>query len=197
MNFAKIDEKQLISQILKGNIKLFEEIIHRYQRLAISIIIRFVSNQFDRDEICQEVFIKVYQNLASFKFNSKFSTWIGRITYNHCINYTNKTSKFSNFDSIDDLNYKDSTFEFVDNTSKAINDDYEIEETTRLINNYVDKLPEIYQTILNLFHVQEMSYKEISDILNLPEGTVKSYLFRSRKLLKEKLLSSHKEEELI
>ena len=71
------------------------------------------------------------------------------------------------------------------------------EEVLFLINKNIKQLPELYQTIISLYHLQEMSYAEISEILELPEGTVKSYLFRSRKLLKEKLLSSYKEEELI
>ena len=86
-------ELELVRLILKGNIKIFEEIINKYQRLVLSIAVRFTNNQYDREEVCQEIFIKVYQNLSGFNFNSKLSTWIGKIAYNHCINYVNKNSK--------------------------------------------------------------------------------------------------------
>ena len=193
-------EQGLIQDILNGNIKLFEEVINKYQRLVLSIAIRFTNNHYDREEVCQEIFIKVYQNLSRFNFNSKLSTWIGKIAYNHCINYVNKNSKFSTTDSIDGLyengNFGSNKTQF-ENINSTISTDFEKKEIYTLVSNIINLLPEIYQTILNLFHIQEMSYKEISEILTLPEGTIKSYLFRSRKLLKEKLLSSYKEEELI
>ncbi len=193
-------ELELVRLILKGNIKIFEEIINKYQRLVLSIAVRFTNNQYDREEVCQEIFIKVYQNLSGFNFNSKLSTWIGKIAYNHCINYVTKNSKYSTTDSIDGLNengnLRSNKSQF-ENINSTINNDFEEKEIYILVKNNINRLPELYQTILNLFHIQEMSYKEISEILTLPEGTVKSYLFRSRKLLKEKLLSSYKEEELI
>ncbi len=193
-------ELELVRLILKGNIKIFEEIINKYQRLVLSIAVRFTNNQYDREEVCQEIFIKVYQNLSGFNFNSKLSTWIGKIAYNHCINYVNKNSKYSTTDSIDGLyengNFGSNKSQF-ENINSTINTDFEEKEIYILVRNNINRLPELYQTIINLFHLQEMSYKEISEILTLPEGTVKSYLFRSRKLLKEKLLSSYKEEELI
>ena len=193
-------ELELVRLILKGNIKIFEEIINKYQRLVLSIAVRFTNNQYDREEVCQEIFIKVYQNLSGFNFNSKLSTWIGKIAYNHCINYVNKNSKYSTTDSIDGLyengNLGSNKSQF-ENINSTINTDFEEKEIYILVRNNINRLPKLYQTIINLFHLQEMSYKEISEILTLPEGTVKSYLFRSRKLLKEKLLSSYKEEELI
>ena len=193
-------ELELVRLILNGNIKIFEEIINKYQRLVLSIAVRFTNNQYDREEVCQEIFIKVYQNLSGFNFNSKLSTWIGKIAYNHCINYVNKNSKYSTTDSIDGLNengnLRSNKSQF-ENINSTINTDFEEKEIYILVRNNINRLPELYQTIINLFHLQEMSYKEISEILTLPEGTVKSYLFRSRKLLKEKLLSSYKEEELI
>ena len=193
-------EQELIRQILKGNIKLFEEIITRFQKLVYSIAMRFSKNHFDREDVCQEIFIKVYQNLHSFKFNSKLSTWIGKIAHNHCVNYVNKNLKYSTIDSIDGLNENssiDSNNSRLKNINSTINTDFEEKEIYNLVSNNINRLPELYKTILNLFHTQEMSYGEISEILDLPAGTVKSYLFRARKLLKEKLLSSYKVEEFV
>jgi len=200
MDSSLLKEKELIKLILRGNVKLFEEIIKQYQRLVLSIVIQFVNDKFDREDVCQEIFIKVYQNLAGFNFNSKLSTWIGKITYNHCINYVNKNSRFLTMQSIDEIKKNDTDYyieDFFCDSYNTISEDYESKEIHKLLKNYIGKLPKLYQTILNLYHIQEMSYKEISEILSLPEGTVKSYLFRSRKKLKEKLLSSYKEEEFV
>jgi len=193
----QLNEQQLIRQILNGNVKLFEEIIHQYQKLVVSIAMRFTNSQYDREEVCQEIFIKVYQNLDSFKFNSKLSTWIGKIAYNHCVNYVKKNSKYFStdlFDEIDEIATVDNSF---DNLHITLENNFENDQIYSLINKKISQLPKLNQTIVNLFHMQEMSYLEISEMLDLPQGTVKSYLFRSRKLLKEKLLSSYKEEELI
>ena len=191
------NEQKLVRNILKGNIKLFEELIHQYQKLVVSIVMRFTNNQYDMEEVSQEIFIKIYQNLSSFQFKSKLSTWIGKIAYNHCVNYVKKNSKYMStdlVDEIDNLPQIENSTEFFNTT---IENNFEEKEIHLLINNNINRLPKLYQTILNLFHMQEMSYTEISKILDLPEGTVKSYLFRSRKLLKEKLLSSYKVEEFI
>lgn len=193
-------EHKLIKKILKGNVKAFEEIILNYQRLVSSITFRLLGNEFDREEVCQEVFIKVYQNLSGFNFKSKLSTWIGKITYNHCLNYIQKQKKYQDKDVIDLHNENaeylyshDHTF-INDNTPEIL---AEKKDNSLLIQNYMNKLPTIYNTILTLFHINEFSYDEISEIMELPQGTVKSYLFRARRLLKEKLLSSLKEEEFV
>jgi len=194
---AQNKEQKLVQDILKGNIKLFEELIHQYQKLVISIAMRFTNNQYDREEVSQEIFIKIYQNLSGFQFQSKLSTWIGKIAYNHCVNYIKKNTKNINKeldDEIDNLTTMKNSNEYLNTT---IETNFEEKEIHSLINININRLPKLYQTILNLFHMQEMSYNEISEILELPEGTVKSYLFRARKLLKEKLLSSYEVEELI
>ena len=191
-----IDDKDLIIRILIGHKKSFEELINRYQKLVVSIVMRFTNNQYDREEVSQEIFIKVYQNLSHFRFQSKLSTWIGKVAYNHCLNYVKKNSKYAETDLIEEAE----EFKDLDRSYQKLDlfeNEIEKKEIHSLVIEQLNQLPKLYQTILNLFHMQEMSYAEISEILSLPEGTVKSYLFRSRKLLKEKLLSSYKEEEFI
>lgn len=190
-------QRLLVQEILKGNAKLFEEIILQYQKLVISIVIHFTNNQYYLEEVCQEIFIKVFQSLSQFQFKSKLSTWIGKIAYNHCINFLKKNSKYSNTNLIEEVDDNRFSGDVFDNQIVSVEKVFESNEIFSLINSKINQLPEIYQTILNLFHIQEMSYSEISEILELPEGTVKSYLFRSRKLLKQKLLSSYKEEEFV
>jgi len=190
-------ERKIITDILKGKVDSFEELIHHYQKLVFSIVMRFTHNNYDREEVCQEIFIKIYQNLSGFQFKSKLSTWICKIAYNHCVNYIKKNAKYVNSDLIDNIETNENFDSSVNYISTSIENNIEENEVISLINENISQLPKLYQTIISLYHLQEMSYAEISEILELPEGTVKSYLFRSRKLLKEKLLSSYKEEELI
>jgi RNA polymerase sigma-70 factor (ECF subfamily) len=192
------NESELIGRILKGNVKDFEEIISHYQRLVSAVAFRLLKNEYDREEICQEVFIKIYKNLSGFNFKSKLSTWIGKITYNHCLNYIQKQKKRLNKDLLDLQDDGLEFFYFNDNIFSGENTpevQLEKKDNSTLIHDYINKLPPVFRIIITLFHIEELSYNEISEIMDLPEGTVKSYLFRARKLLKEKLLSSYKEEE--
>ena len=83
-------DQEIINRILDGDTNSFRQLVENYQRLVFHIVFRMIQNQTDCEEIAQDVFIKAYQNLSNFKFESKFSTWIGKITYNTCINFLQK-----------------------------------------------------------------------------------------------------------
>ena len=83
-------EQERIEKIIAGDMRAFQALVEDYQRLVCHVVFRMVHNEEDREEICQDVFVKVYQNLSKFEQKSKLSTWIGRIAYNTCINYLKK-----------------------------------------------------------------------------------------------------------
>ncbi len=87
---SKIDENALVQTILDGQVDEFQQIIENYQKLVWHLVAKIVKSEADREDVCQDVFIKVYKNLRSFKFESKLSTWIGRIAYNSAINFIQK-----------------------------------------------------------------------------------------------------------
>ena len=191
----------LIKKILHGNLKAFRYLIDSHQRLVAHIVYRIVSNSADQEEICQEVFIKVYQNLSSFKFESKFSTWIGRIAYNTTVNYIRK-EKLPLFDDIHTRTERESKMEDIDRMADIKSENPTPEEVVEsidrsmLIQKQIKNLPTPFRTILTLYHLEQMSYNEIGEIMNLPESTVKSYLFRGRKKLKEVLVNELQGEEI-
>lgn len=136
--------------------------------------------------------MKVYQNLSVFQFEAKLSTWIAKIAYNRCLDFLEKKRA---------LLYDDFSFEGnpVDNFSAndiLPDESAEKKDLSIRLQTEIEKMPVQYRTILTLYHLDEMSYAEISEIMQLPEGTVKSYLFRARRLLKEKLMSKYQKEEL-
>lgn len=173
------DEEKTINEILKGNLSAFQHIVKQYQNLVYSILNRILNNDEDVEDVGQEVFIKVYDNLKSFKKESKLSTWIAKITYNIAINYVKKNSKYY-FNTLDDY----SDFQFTSETpeTKLIGKEFEI-----YINKLISELPLQYRTVITLYHLDDFSIQEIQNITKFPEGTIKGYLFRARKLLKEKL----------
>jgi RNA polymerase sigma-70 factor (ECF subfamily) len=173
-----------------------------YQKLVVHIVFRLISRQEDREEICQEVFIKVYQNLSGFKFQSKLSTWIGKIAYTTTINYLRK-EKIQGYTEIkNSSNNIENEDVYCDPIDRIQSDDLNPAETierqdiSKIIHKKIKQLPTPYQTIVTLYHLEQMSYQEIAEIMDLPEGTVKSYLFRGRKKLKESLVQELEGEEI-
>jgi RNA polymerase sigma factor (sigma-70 family) len=186
------DNKLIVKKILAGNKKAFETLIRQHQRLVSHVVFRMVDNRADREDICQDVFLKVYQNLGGFQFESKLSTWIAKIAYNTCLNYLEKKRVLL----YDDLSTEERNLETVPTTADGPDRLAEGKEISDLLRSEIDKMPVHYRTILTLYHLDQMSYQEIGDSMDLPEGTVKSYLFRGRKLLKERLMAKYQPEDL-
>ena len=176
---SSMNDSELINQILNGNMNAFTFLVSRYQKLVVHIIGRLIQRQDELEDVCQDVFLKVYQNLGRYRNECKLSTWIATIAYNTSINYLRKFKKG------DEVNQDDSVS--LRNLTDFVNHDYEQKDLHRYIREQIENLPIHYRTVLTLFHLEEFSYQEIEQITGMPEGTVKSYLFRAKALLKEKL----------
>lgn len=186
-----IDDKALVSQVLSGDRQAFRLLIKQNERLVGHMIARLIDRQEDREELCQDVFLKVYEKLGEFTFQSKLSTWIATIAYRHGINHLRKRKiEISDFPEEES---KIERFIAIDDASETLAD----QQLDDMVLQLIDKLPPQYKAILTLYHVQEMSYPEIVEITGLPEGTVKNYLFRARQLLKEKVKKYLGEEEAL
>jgi RNA polymerase sigma factor (sigma-70 family) len=186
------DSERLVSKILAGNTRAFESLIEEQKRLVSHIVFRMVSNQADREEICQDVFMKVYQNLKGFHFESKLSTWIARIAYNTCINYLAKKK----VPLLDDCSLEEKTLDSFPAQGMLPDEYAEKNDVSQRLQREIDKMPVNFRMILTLYHLNNLTYNQITEIMQMPEGTVKSYLFRARKLLKERLMAKYQPEDL-
>lgn len=157
----------------------FTFLVNRYQKLVVHITGRLIQRNDELEDICQEVFLKVYQNLGKYRNECKLSTWIATIAYNTSINYLRKYKKG------DEVNPDDSAA--LRNLADYKSNDFERTDLHRYIRDQIELLPVQYRTVLTLFHLDEFSYQEIEQITGMPEGTIKSYLFRAKAILKEKL----------
>ena len=187
MKQDQINDKELVAKVLAGNTKAFQTIIHDTQGLVLSIIFKMIKRPEDREDLAQEVYLKAFDKLGSFKFNSKLSTWIGTITYNTCLKFLDK-KKVPILNVVD----QDGKASWDRLEGKMFGDDTNPteayifgKESAQVLADAIEELPPLYKTIITLFHQEELSYKEIGKITNLPEGTLKNYLFRARKQLKE------------
>jgi len=180
----------LIRQVQAGDRQAMHAFIIKYQRLVAVIVFRMVYNAADREELSQEVFLKIFAHIGEFQGSAKITSWIGRITSNTCINHLRKRR----LPLFDDIAGPGQTLENVagNNPTPA----YLNEQANSNLNlqKEIDRLPAHYRLILTLFHFSEMNYDEIGRALNMPAGTVKSQLFRARQILRERLLPALQEE---
>ena len=174
-----MNDAELINQILNGNMNAFTFLVNRYQKLVVHIAGRLIQRQEELEDVCQDVFLKVYQNLGKYRGECKLSTWIATIAYNTSINYLRKFKKW------EEVNPDDSAA--LRNLTDFKSDNYEQTDLHRYIREQIELLPVQYRTVLTLYHLEEFSYQEIEQITGMPEGTIKSYLFRAKALLKGQL----------
>jgi RNA polymerase sigma-70 factor (ECF subfamily) len=161
----------LISQVLIfGNRRAFDSLVKKYQGAVRGFLLSLTAGDNAlSDDLAQETFIKAYTSIRSFKGLSKFSTWLYRIAYNEFYSYNRKRQE-----------------ERLDDNQKAINSDdqlgtYEDSSNSRLdINTALQALNETERSIITLYYLQDIPIKKITEITDLPEGTIKSHLSRAR-----------------
>lgn len=174
--------EDLIKRASSGDSHAFEALVSRYDKKVLSIAMRYVKSEDDAQDIYQEVFLRVFKNLSNFEFKSEFSTWLYRITVNVCLNFLEKQKKinalsiYENFGGEDD----DNSFSF-ESTLKAkdLNPEENLsnKEKGELIKDAIETLSPKQKMVFTLKHFEELKIKEIAEIMDCTEGTVKRYLF--------------------
>lgn len=184
----EISEKELITKARNGDQSAFERLIYNYDRAVLSIAMRYVRDSDDAKDIYQEVFIRVFRGLKKFEFRSEFSTWLFRITTNVCITFKarkNEQMMVSLQEEADD----EAGYE----SAELISEERSPEKDTlnsdlrQLIGNAVDSLSAKQRITFVLKHYEGYKIREIADMLNCKEGTVKKYLFDAVSNLKKRL----------
>ena len=192
-------DKHLVDRVLRGDTRAFGTIIKNTENLVAQIVFKFIPVAEDRKDLAQDIYMKAFHNLAGFKFQSKLSTWIAQIAYNSCLSWIEKKKLVLPGNLHEDEEMFGTTEARVyNNMSVGIRSENLLsqKELSGILHKEIEKLPAIYQTLITLFHHESMSYDELCQITGLPEGTVKSSLFRARKMLKENLLSKYQKEAL-
>ncbi|MEB0280814.1 MULTISPECIES: sigma-70 family RNA polymerase sigma factor [unclassified Mucilaginibacter] len=174
------NEKEIVTRILKGDFRAFEVLVKQYEKLVFFVMNRLVHRLQDKEDICQEVFIKVHKSLSKFQFQSKLSTWIASIAYLTAVDHVKKNKADRQADYPENIDH----YHFTDDNPEV---ELVKKDTAVYINVLIAQMPLQYRTVLTLYHLNEFTCPEIEQITGIPEGTVKSHLFRARKLLKEKI----------
>jgi len=167
----------LVKRVLNGDKTAFAQLISLYERKIRGMGYSFFKNTTDTEDFVQDVFLKTYTKLPTFRGDSQFSTWLIRVAYNTAINSKKRRKEYAslseNFDLID-TDYGPEERQLRKFTSKAVQE-------------AIKELPQNYSICLDMYFFYDFAYNEISVITGLPVNTVKSNVFRAKKLLKTKL----------
>lgn len=174
------NEVELVGKIVSGDMRCFTTLVKQYEKLVFTIVKRMLPNTADVADVCQEVFLEVFKSLKKFKFESSLATWIGRIAYFIAVTHVRKYYRQALTHDLDTI---EATITTIDGVEQLISNKDEL----ALIQLLISKMPLNYKAVLTLYHMEGFSYQEIAVMMEIPEGTVKGYLFRARKLLKDML----------
>lgn len=182
-------ERELVNKAIKGDQYAFEQLVYRYDRSVLSIAMRFVNDPDEAKDIYQEVFIRVFKGLKKFEFRSEFSTWIYRITTNVCLTHKSRNKEQMKVSLNNELINEDDDFfskEIIDN-GMSPEEEASIKNLGEFIEEAVESLSERQKITFILKHYEGYKIREIAEILDCKEGTVKKYLFDAVKNLKNSL----------
>lgn len=182
----KSTDEEIIREICEGNPRRFAVLVDRHKDRAFTLALRLVGERREAEELVQDAFMRAFHHLAEFRNDARFGTWFYRIVYNLCITKVTRRKGSPQFLDIQDETITETIQ--ADPEALSAQEHLEREEIRLLLASEIAGLPEHYRAAVTLFYVQEMKYEEMADIMNVPVGTVKSYLFRGRNLLRERII---------
>ena len=173
-----------------GDEEAFETLVRKYEKLVCSCIYQTVSNTEDTLDIAQETFLKVYRNIASFKGESSFSSWLYRVAKNCALDFLRKKKPASM--SLDSTDEEGATIDVADTDAKNDPEKNALKkEALEILYSAMEKLSDEHRRMITLRDINGNTYEEIAEILGLEAGTVKSRLFRAREALRKILLKEN------
>lgn len=175
-------DEQLVEKLQQGDEFALSELIKRYQSKLFFYVVKLIGSKDDAEDVVQETFLKVYQNIQSFDLTRKFSSWIYRIAHNQAINLAKKRSRVQAVEGINldwYVEHEKEVHDFLADDSRK--------ELSADMMKLIDDLRLEYREVLVLYYFEEKSYEEISDILQIPVATVGAWLNRAKGQLKKKL----------
>ncbi len=183
MDYSVLSDEDLAVLTQKGNIVAFEFLVIRYEGKIKRYLSRML-NKADVEDISQDVFLKTFVNINSFNAKLKFSAWVYRIAHNEAVNHLKKKRSLPLFDF-------DIFLPFQSNAKQEIEDQVMKNETKDSMEFCLDKISQKYKEIILLFYFEEFSYKEIAEVLKIPQATVGVRLKRAKEEIKRLCLKNY------
>lgn len=189
-------EQELIQTIQKGNEEAFRKLVEKYQLLVVNTCKSFVHQVPDAEDLAQEVFIEIFHSAHKFRGDSKLSTWIYRIAVNKSLNFVRDNKRRSLFQTIGNTLF--GTIKNVEVPTLAIADrpDLDLENNQRreILYRAIDELPDRQRIAFSLSKFDDLSYREIAEVMQLSISSVESLIYRAKINLQKKLYNCYKKE---
>lgn len=172
------EEYEIVRSVLAGDTNQFAKLVNEYQQIVANLAYKLVGNRFEIDDIVQQVFLELYTSLSRFRFESKLSTFIYRITVNVIGKMYSKESRYVAYDS-----------NVLENTPEGLTEEEKIihEEQRQKLRRAIGRLKYEQRTALVLFTYDEFSYQDIASVMQVSLSKVESLIFRAKKNLQKML----------
>lgn len=179
----ELSDADLVKRCLRGDNCAYDTLVKRYQKQVYSLCYRMVGDADDAADVTQDCFVKAYNALGSFRQDAKFLTWMFGIANNACIDLSRrrKTRRAASLDEMEE------EIGYLPSSDPTPHSEVMRAEDERLLMDAVMHLPENYRAPLVMFHLNDMSIRDISTALGKPEGTIKSNLHTAREMLRQRL----------
>ena len=178
-------ESKLIERLVQRDEHAFSQLVRLYERRVFSLVLRFLGNHAEAEELSQEVFVQVFKAIGTFRGDSKLSTWIYRIAINLCKNRTKylklRQTDEAPTDDVADTTARSSNASHVERPDEMLAG----KQLEQIVRRSILRLEPSFRECLILRDIEELSYEEVEQVTGLANGTVKSRIFRARAMLKE------------
>lgn len=171
-NQEPLSDLELVRQTQSGDPEAFSELVRRHQHIVFNVSYRFMRNSAAAEDMAQEAFLKAYRLLKGFRGDCSFSTWMYRVTCSVCLTELNKRKRRGEVELLP---------KHVGQASDEPTYDHDLPEYIRAC---VSQLPDRYASIITLYYLKGVAYEDIAEAMNIPMGTLKTWMFRARKQLR-------------
>jgi RNA polymerase sigma-70 factor (ECF subfamily) len=186
-----MNEREVIEQLKLGSEPAFKMLVETYRKLVVNTCFGLVHNTEDAEDIAQDVFIEVFRSIKNFRADAKLSTWLYRIAVNRSLNHIRDNKQRKWFQSFDDV-VKEKNAQLQHQASENPATDLENRQRANILHEAIGSLPENQRTAFTLNKYEDLSYKEISEVMEMSVSSVESLIHRAKLSLQKKLYTCYK-----
>lgn len=180
---SSLEDDVLVKDAIGGDENAYKKLVDKYERALFFHILKMIKDREQVEDLVQETFVKAFDNLNTYSTNYAFSTWLYRIATNHTIDYLRK-KKLKTLSIDEPMKTRDGEMEMqLPDESAGTDRNIIRKQRQKIVQKAIKELPKKYRLVIEMRHMEEKSYQEIADVLDLPLGTVKAHIFRARELL--------------
>ena len=184
-------ETEIIQKLQQGSEPAFKMLVENYQKLVVNTCFGLVQNNEDAEDIAQDVFIEVFRSIQNFRADAKLSTWLYRIAVNRSLNHIRDNKRHKWFQSFDDI-VKEKNTQLMHQLSENPGIELENLQRANILHEAIGSLPENQKTAFTLNKYEDLSYKEIAEIMDVSVPSVESLIHRAKTELQKKLYTCYK-----